>query len=49
MIDDEIRVILQEHKNHLLECKKTDDTTVYWIGALDCVENLALKFGVELE
>lgn len=46
---DEIRIVLQEHKNHLLECKRTDEPTPYWIGALDCVENIAEKLGIELE
>ena len=51
MNNDEIRLILQTHKNHLRECRRNDDGTmnVYWIGALDCVDNLADKLGVDLE
>ena len=51
MNDEEIRLILQNHKDHLRECRRNDDGTmnVYWIGALDCVDNLAGKLGVELE
>ena len=49
MTENEIREILQGHKKHLLECKREDRNTMYWIGALDCVDNLALEFGVELE
>lgn len=49
MSEDEIKMILQNHKEHLLECKQTDELTSYWDGALDCVECLAEKLGVELE
>lgn len=49
MSDEEIRLILQNHKDHLRECKRSDESTVYWIGALDCVDNIANKLGVELE
>ena len=50
---EEIQEILQEHKKHLIDCKKAESTTIYsqgyWIGAIDCVDNLALEFGVELK
>ena len=53
MITEEIREILQEHKNHLIDCKKADNPTIYsqgyWTGAIDCVDNLAIEFGVEIE
>ena len=47
--EDKIREILQEHKEHLRECKRNDESTMYWIGALDCIDNIAEKLGVELE
>lgn len=47
MTDDEIE-ILQKHKQHLLECKENDEITLYWIGALDCLENISEMLGVDL-
>ena len=49
MNENQIQMILQNHKEHLLECKRNDEPTIYWVGALDCVECLAEKLGVELE
>lgn len=49
MNEDEIRLVLQNHKDHLRACKICDASNVYWIGALDCVDNLADKLGVDLE
>lgn len=51
MNENQIQNILQEHKEHLRECRRNDDGTmdVYWIGALDCIDNLAYKLGVYLE
>lgn len=48
MTKDEISSILQEHKRHLKECMEDDESRIYWIGAIDCVENLAVKLGVEI-
>ena len=47
--EDKIKEILSEHKEHLKECKRNDEPTMYWIGALDCIDNIAEKLGVELE
>lgn len=49
MNDNEIQEILQKHKEHLLECKSHDGSTLYWIGALDCLENISEQLGVDLE
>ena len=43
---DEIKEILQKHKNHLIECESYDEPTSYWKGACDCVEYFAEAFGV---
>ena len=49
----EIIEILQEHKNHLIELKKYDIPLkckdMYFLGAIDCIDNLAIELGVELE
>ena len=47
--EDKIREIFEEHREHLIECLRDDDITTYWVGAIDCVDNLAEKLGVELE
>ena len=44
-----IQEILHEHKEHLMECKRHDEPTSYWIGALDCLEYISEQLGVELE
>ena len=49
MSKNEISVILQGHKRHLKECMEDGESRIYWIGALDCVDNLASKLGVEIE
>ena len=50
MNTEEIQEILQEHKNHLIECKREDtNSKLYWIGAIDCIENISIELGVELE
>ena len=53
MNTDEIQEILQEHKNHLIDCKKADSNTIYsqgyWTGAIDCIENISIELGVDLE
>lgn len=46
---EKIREVFQEHRNHLRDCKKEDDNSLYWIGALDCIDNLAQMLGVDLE
>lgn len=47
MTEDEIMEILQQHKEHLLECAREDSNKQYWLGALDCVSNLSVEFGVD--
>ena len=49
MTDNEIQEILQKHKEHLLECKRHDELTLYWIGALDCLEYISEQLGADLE
>lgn len=49
MTAEEIQTILQEHLNHLRKMKSEDKPTRYWVGAIDCVEILAEKLGVDVE
>ena len=49
MTDNEIQEILQKHKEHLLECKRHDESTFYWIVALDCLEYISEQLGADLE
>lgn len=50
MTTDEITIILQKHKNHLRKCKReSKEDILYWIGALDCIDNIASELGVEIE
>lgn len=43
---EKIREVFQEHRNHLMDCKKEDDNLLDWIGALDFIDNLA-QLGVD--